>query len=77
MSSRPVEVRVAHEQQIAQSPASTAAFIAAMSLAAAAGTAGVGDPHGVWMIEREVAVEIFDCNGLAMWPDRLPKGTAR
>ena len=42
----------------------TAAFIAAVSLAVAAGTASVGDPHGVWMIEREVAVEIFDCNSL-------------
>jgi uncharacterized protein (DUF2147 family) len=40
-----------------------AAFISFFT-AAFAGTAFPGDPYGVWMIDKEVALEIFDCNGL-------------
>ena len=46
--------------------ACAAPFIAAISffVAGLVGTAFADDPYGVWMIENEVALEIFDCNGL-------------
>lgn len=42
-----------------------AAFIAAISFfVAVPATTFAGAPYGVWMIANEVALEIFDCNGL-------------
>jgi uncharacterized protein (DUF2147 family) len=46
--------------------ACAAAFIAAISffVVGLGGPAFADGPYGVWMIENEVALEIFDCNGL-------------
>lgn len=43
-----------------------AGFIAAIAslVAISAASAFASDPYGVWMIEKEVAIEIFDCGGL-------------
>ena len=39
-------------------------------------TASAEAPEGVWLINGKAAVQIFDCNRSAVWPDSLAAGPA-
>ena len=41
-----------------------AAIVAQLWLAASTGKADSGVPQGVWLMDNEVAIEVFDCAGL-------------